>query len=128
LHSAVRAGLVEAAHDCSEGGLGVAVAEMAIGGRLGAEIDPSVIHDDIVTALFSESTGRIICEIRPDHVAQFITLINDSVSTPRAVVIGQVTDNASLRVGALKVESLNVGLLFDIPVHELVGAFNGTGR
>ncbi|HSM66220.1 MAG TPA: phosphoribosylformylglycinamidine synthase subunit PurL, partial [Ilumatobacteraceae bacterium] len=39
LHAAIRAGLVESCHDLSEGGLAVAVAEMCIGGRLGADID-----------------------------------------------------------------------------------------
>jgi phosphoribosylformylglycinamidine synthase len=35
LHAAMRAGLVRACHDCSEGGLAVAAAEMVIGGGLG---------------------------------------------------------------------------------------------
>ncbi len=43
LHRAIRAGLVQSCHDCSEGGLGVALAEMCIAGRLGAEIELSSI-------------------------------------------------------------------------------------
>ncbi len=39
LHAAIRAGIVRACHDISEGGLAVALAEMCIGGRLGATID-----------------------------------------------------------------------------------------
>ena len=38
LHRAIVCGLVLAVHDCSEGGLAVALAEMAIGGELGAEV------------------------------------------------------------------------------------------
>ncbi|MBZ0304193.1 MAG: phosphoribosylformylglycinamidine synthase subunit PurL, partial [Anaerolineae bacterium] len=37
LHRAIRAGLVQACHDLSEGGLAVALAEMSLAGRLGAE-------------------------------------------------------------------------------------------
>ena len=44
LSSAINSGLVKTAHDCSEGGLGVALAEMCIGGRIGASIDLSLIH------------------------------------------------------------------------------------
>ena len=39
LHAAMRAGLVASAHDLSDGGLAVALAESAIGGRLGARLD-----------------------------------------------------------------------------------------
>ena len=38
LHRAIRAGLVRACHDCSEGGLAVAAAEMALAGRLGLDL------------------------------------------------------------------------------------------
>ncbi len=39
LHQAIRAGLVHSCHDLSEGGLALALAEMALGGRLGIEAD-----------------------------------------------------------------------------------------
>jgi len=56
-------GLVNAAHDCSSGGLGVALAEMAISGGLGARIDvgmaPSRCSRVMETA-FSESHGRFV--------------------------------------------------------------------
>ena len=38
LHQAIQAGLVRACHDCSEGGIAVALAEMCIGGQLGADV------------------------------------------------------------------------------------------
>ena len=56
-------GLVDAVHDCSSGGLGVALAEMAISGSLGAKVDlalvPSSCHRSLETA-FSESHGRFV--------------------------------------------------------------------
>jgi len=68
LYKAISLGLVEAVHDLSEGGLGVAIAEMALAGEIGVEIDlASVItgklglRDD--TILFSESNTRFLCEV-----------------------------------------------------------------
>ena len=59
----IEKGLVDAVHDCSGGGLGVALAEMAISGSLGAKVDlalaPSSCHRSLETA-FSESHGRFV--------------------------------------------------------------------
>ncbi len=110
LHEAIGNGLVAAAHDCSEGGLAVALAEMAISGRLGIDIDVSAVDDDAITALFSESVGRIICEITPDHLAEFKEHLG-----AEAVIIGHVTTTGSMSV---------VGQ-FDLAVDQLAAAFNG---
>jgi phosphoribosylformylglycinamidine synthase II len=74
LHRAMRAGLVRACHDCSEGGLAVAAAEMALAGRLGLDLDladlprtDDVTCDDV--ALFSESSGRFLFEVAADDAA-----------------------------------------------------------
>ena len=71
LHRAIRSGLVRSCHDLSEGGLAVAIAEMCIGGRLGATID-TLPHDDVATALFSESIGRLVVEVDPADVDAFV--------------------------------------------------------
>jgi phosphoribosylformylglycinamidine synthase subunit PurL len=59
----IEKGLVDAVHDCSSGGLGVALAEMAISGGLGAKVDlalaPSTCRRSLETA-FSESHGRFV--------------------------------------------------------------------
>ena len=65
LHSAVRQGLVSACHDLSDGGLGPALAEMAIGGELGARIDldsvPARPRDMLAEEkLYSESPSRLL--------------------------------------------------------------------
>ncbi len=66
-------GLVASAHDPSEGGLAVALAEMLFAGRLGAAIDLTgvphdhdVDRDDIL--LFSESPTRYVLEVKPEHL------------------------------------------------------------
>ncbi len=59
-------GLVVSAHDCSEGGLLVAAAEMAFAGRVGLEVDlaslPCAVEDDVV-ACFAETPGRYLLEV-----------------------------------------------------------------
>ncbi len=66
LHQALRAmikcGLIASAHDCSEGGIAVALAECCIsGGKLfGAEIDLGETDLRIEQLLFNESQSRII--------------------------------------------------------------------
>ena len=70
LNAAMMADLVAACHDCSEGGVAVAAAEMAFAGGLGLSLDlralpcaPDVTRDEI--ALFAESNSRFVVEIVP---------------------------------------------------------------
>lgn len=94
LHAAIRAGLVRACHDVSEGGLAVALAEMAIAGRLGVEID-DMGHDHAPTAWFAESNGRFVVEVDPDNLAAFTDLIGDDVH-----VLGRVRADDVLHLDA----------------------------
>jgi len=75
---AIQAGLVRSAHDCSEGGLAVALAECCFSSYrrdgIGARIDLSEHAelsgvDDVVTLLFSESPSRIILSVKPENAA-----------------------------------------------------------
>jgi phosphoribosylformylglycinamidine synthase len=70
VHEAIKSGLVRACHDLSEGGLAVAVAEMAFAGGVGADLTATGAPGlpDAV-ALFSESTTRFVVEVRPDREA-----------------------------------------------------------
>ncbi len=80
LHRAIREGLVVAAHDLCEGGLAVAVAEMALAGRVGLHLELDVIPrpaglDDLEVLLFSESNGRLLVEVPPEKAAAFERLL-----------------------------------------------------
>ena len=82
LHRAMQRGLVQACHDCSEGGLAVAAAEMALAGGLGLELNladvpgaASCERDD--WAAFSESLGRFVVEVAAQDVAAFEAELND---------------------------------------------------
>lgn len=67
-HQLIAQGLVRSCHDLSEGGLAVALAEMAFAGELGIDIDLG--DADATTILFSESTTRFVVEVKPDDEAR----------------------------------------------------------
>ena len=76
LSLAIDQGLVRSCHDCSEGGIGVAAAEMAFAGGFGMQLsltsvprDPDVTADDAL--LFSESNSRFIVEVAPEKQEAF---------------------------------------------------------
>jgi phosphoribosylformylglycinamidine synthase len=81
------AGLVSAAHDCSEGGLGAALAEMAFAGGYGMEIDATAIPREGVNtldrALFSESHSRIVLTVPKANLHE---LHQRLASVPHAVI------------------------------------------
>jgi phosphoribosylformylglycinamidine synthase subunit PurSL len=85
LHQALRSGRVAACHDISEGGLAVALAEMAIAGRLGLSID-TLPGPDSVSGLFSESSSRFVCELAVDDAVWLAELLDEPV-----IVLGTVT-------------------------------------
>jgi phosphoribosylformylglycinamidine synthase len=89
MHAAIQAGLVRACHDPSEGGLAVAVSEMAFAGGYGVRIDLATIQGLMQPAakLFSESNTRFVCEVPPDRTAKFETAL---AGVPLAK-IGQVS-------------------------------------
>ena len=111
LHAAMRAGLVVACHDVSEGGLAVALAEMCIAGRLGAHVD-TLPHENPATALFSESSGRLVVEVRPRSVDAFMKIMGRAAGR-----IGEVTDDSMLSIVGVE----------PIPVDHLADAFNHGG-
>ena len=68
--------LVASAHDCSDGGLAVALAECCFGSDSGASIDISPLWSDCSDlddwgALFGESLGRILVSVRHTDKEEF---------------------------------------------------------
>ncbi|MEX1020427.1 MAG: phosphoribosylformylglycinamidine synthase subunit PurL [Litorilinea sp.] len=116
VHEAMRAGLVQSCHDASEGGLAVALAEMALGGRLGATIQLGGRQDSSVeplTWLFAESNGRLVLEVRPEDVDAFEAHFV-GVSLYR---IGTVADTSQLTIAQAD------ATLIDLPVRQLTAAW-----
>jgi len=99
LSAAMEKGLVKACHDCSEGGIGVAAAEMAFASGIGMAIclekvplaEP-IERDDFV--LFSESNTRFLAEVAPGDKPEFEKMMSGVDSTE----IGQVMNNEKFEV------------------------------
>ncbi|WP_348922831.1 phosphoribosylformylglycinamidine synthase subunit PurL [Enterococcus rotai] len=87
--AAIKAGLIESAHDCSEGGLGVALAESAFKQGFGLEVKLEMP----LSFLFSESQSRFVLSIKPEKQAAFEAMMNG-----KAHLVGKVTDNGILKI------------------------------
>lgn len=98
LNAAMRAGLVRSCHDCSDGGLAVALAETAFAGELGMRIDlknvpvDGQMDDDVL--LFSETQSRFVVTVAPEHTRAF----EDCLASHACACAGMVTDNARFTV------------------------------
>ena len=89
IHRAIGRGLVRSCHDLSEGGLAVALAEMALAGGLGVEArldgipGPAEVRHP-AALLFSESPTRFVLEVRPEDAASL------EASMGRGVPLGRI--------------------------------------
>jgi phosphoribosylformylglycinamidine synthase len=112
---AVDSGCIRACHDISEGGLGVATAEMAFSGGYGMELDlervptsEGIRRSDFV--LFSESNSRFLVEVPERRKEEFESLMRSSVYSR----IGKITETRSLHI-----LGLNGKTIVDVPLAEL---------
>jgi phosphoribosylformylglycinamidine synthase len=95
LHRAMQKGIIRTCHDLSEGGLAVAIAEMAFAGDIGATLSLPADVDPVVM-LFSESCTRFLVEIRESDVAEWrgclrgfpMQEIGATQATPRLFIKG----------------------------------------
>jgi phosphoribosylformylglycinamidine synthase II len=75
----IREGLVKSAHDCSEGGLAVALAECCFNPEklFGAEIDLKTGDTSAATALFNESQSRIVVSVAPENLPKTMPILQE---------------------------------------------------
>ncbi len=118
--TAIEKGLVRSAHDCSEGGIAVTLAEMAFAGGLGAKADLILVgaSGDKRTAtpcpmradhkLFSESNSRWIVEVPKDKEAAFTVLVDKLGLRAMCAPIGEVTREARIVITDGKHELIDV--------------------
>jgi len=115
----IRLGLVRSAHDCSEGGLAVALAECCFNpdGPFGAEIhcsrraagDARASHRDATTVLFNEAQSRIIISCDPRNTKRILTEL-ESKNIPHAQIGNVMAEDLRISVNGEK---------FSWPVAEL---------
>ena len=105
LSAATAKGLVKACHDLSEGGLGIAAAEMAFAGGLGMVIHLAKVplgepinRDDFV--LFSESNTRFLVEVAPEDKQRFEKF--EKMAGVDFAAIGEVRNDKRLEVYGLR--------------------------
>ncbi|MEW6980000.1 phosphoribosylformylglycinamidine synthase subunit PurL [Bacillus pumilus] len=90
LLAAIQNGLVQSAHDVSEGGLGVALAESTFGtDGLGADIQIDLNSE---ASLFSETQSRFVVTVKPEHREAFAAAVKD------AKEVGTVTNDGVFTV------------------------------
>ncbi|MBI4728511.1 MAG: phosphoribosylformylglycinamidine synthase subunit PurL [Acidobacteria bacterium] len=111
--------LIESAHDCSQGGLGVTLAECAIASGIGAILDPAT---DLAPHawLFSESATRAVVTCAPER-------LDDVLRTARAAgvpaaALGE-TGGAALEIrGVLRIETAALARAFEGALPAMLGA------
>jgi len=93
-HALVKQGAILATHDLSEGGLAVALAEMAFSGKAGLKIElenmPAAKQCTLAEILFGETPGRLLMEVAPEHIA--------AVKAAGGIVIGETTGERWLHI------------------------------
>ena len=115
LHDMVRAlvneRIVAGVHDCSDGGLAVAVAEMAIEGGCGANLD---LPFDCSPALgwFSESASRVVVAVAPARVDDVLTRASEA-------------DVPAADIGTAGGERLVADGAFDVGLADATSAWRG---
>jgi len=113
--SAIDKEYIASCHDTSEGGTGVCLSEMAIGGDIGCEVDLSEIGKDLRSdfKLFSESNTRWIIEVKKDKQKMLEEILSKN-NTP-FVKIGQTAkDRLIINDGGCKLIDQKIDDLRDI--------------
>ena len=106
---AIRSGLLQSAHDLSDGGLAVALAESCIVNRekpLGAVV--SISYDELRPEwfLFSESQSRFLVTVKPEKKAEF-----DALTVSQSI--------AANEIGNVGGDSLRINDDLDLPISKL---------
>ena len=127
-NAAIVAGLINhgkivSAHDCSDGGLLAAAAEMAFAGEIGLTLDLGAVASkdklDDIAAAFAETPSRYLVEVTPSSLDEVIRLLRDK-QIPFGEV-GRFNDSQNLTV-----RSAEAGQLLDQPLAQLKAAWLGT--
>ncbi|WNS80331.1 phosphoribosylformylglycinamidine synthase subunit PurL [Domibacillus sp. DTU_2020_1001157_1_SI_ALB_TIR_016] len=107
---AIQSGLVQSAHDISEGGFAVALVEKLFGTGLGARVS---LQGEATAALFAETQSRFVITVKPENKEAFEAAVQD------AKQIGEVTAQPLASI------SINGEEVVQAPVSELEDAWKG---
>lgn len=116
VREAIAQRLLHSAHDCSDGGLAVALAECCMMGEYGAEI--ALATDERAdAALFGETASRVVVSLPVANVP----LLREIAKAYQvsAIELGVVTSGKMLRIG------VNGSVRIDLPLGALIDAYEG---
>ena len=119
---ATDAGLVRSCHDCSEGGIAIALTEMAFAGGFGIDVSvenipktTDVTRVDVL--LFSESNSRFIVEIKPENRGLF----EEKLAGKPIGVIGKVLNEKQVVI-----RNSDNKVVVDAPINDLKNSWQKT--
>ena len=98
-------GMIQSAHDLSDGGLAQALVESCLRSHMGVVVES---QSDAFVFLWSESAARVVCSVSPQHLTAFESLAR-AHSVP-CTVIGAVKQDQVLEIAAVYGDSVTVGL------------------
>ncbi len=112
VRDAIREDLINSAHDCSEGGIAVALAECCVAGGIGADVH---LHDELhpVASLFGETQSRIVVTCSEEDVDNLLEKC-DGFNVPYSVL------------GTVGGERLTICERLDVSLDEIRDAFEPT--
>ncbi len=110
IRSLINQNIATAVHDCSDGGLGIALAEMCMAGKIGANISESKTNP--ISAFFGEDQGRYIITVKQSEYGKLKSIAE------KALI--QVN-----RIGTTGGDSLKLGQARSISIKELKSAHEG---
>ena len=124
---AIKRGLLSSCHDLSEGGLAVALAEMAFAGGFGApvalaEVPRENAAESDFVLLFSESPTRFVVEVRPECSGELAALWNGLPFCRLGEVTGRTAENGNASP-RLIVQGLSGSIAIDAEVAALKSAW-----
>jgi phosphoribosylformylglycinamidine (FGAM) synthase-like enzyme len=115
----IRAGLIKTAHDCSDGGLAVALAEMCFGNNIGARVLlKSTLRADAL--LFGEDASRVVIAFAPESAARVEELCKKFGAT--LLDIGQTGGNALVFDGLFTATIASLREAWSRAIPKIVGA------
>jgi phosphoribosylformylglycinamidine synthase len=110
VRQAIESGLVRSAHDLSEGGLGVALAECCLCGKIGARVFSLPKGADALTTVFGERCASFVLSAKPDGAARITALAAEA-------------GVAVHRLGTVGGDRLTIGSYVNVPVDALLTAY-----
>lgn len=113
LAAGIAAGEIQSAHDIADGGIAVALAEMAAAGRIGIDVSIPDSPDGATTALFGEGPGRVIVCIPDNHVHEAQT---------RAAALGIRFSDLGRAAG----DRFQLRPWIDLPIQQIIDAGRNT--